>query len=132
MRAPASDKRKTVYTEAMEVFHAAADLIGLDHRIRLELEEPDYEHIFYLTAQLNDRLVPVSPNGKNAALPESDIPDEYVVPLYDGKYILRPGALRRGTLHIDGGVIRLGDKGLFKIEKGAPKRFKAYRVQHNQ
>jgi len=28
----------------MEVFHRAADLIGLDRRVRMELEEPDYEH----------------------------------------------------------------------------------------
>ena len=35
--------RPTIYTEAMEVFHRAADLIGLDRRVRMELEEPDYE-----------------------------------------------------------------------------------------
>ena len=45
-------KRPTVYTEAMEVFHRAADLIGLDRRVRMELEEPDYEHIFYVTVKL--------------------------------------------------------------------------------
>ncbi len=43
----------------MEVFQNAADLIGLDNRVRLELEEPDYEHIFYVTAKLHDRLVPL-------------------------------------------------------------------------
>ena len=50
-------RRPTVYTEAMEVFHRAADLIGLDRRVRMELEEPDYEHIFYVTVKLHTRLV---------------------------------------------------------------------------
>ena len=59
MRAPAPQPRKTVYTEAMEIFHRAADVMGLDRRVRLELEEPDYEHIFYVTTRLKDRLVPV-------------------------------------------------------------------------
>ena len=42
MRAPAPSPKRTIYTEAMEIFHRAADLIGLDKRVRLELEEPDY------------------------------------------------------------------------------------------
>jgi glutamate dehydrogenase (NAD(P)+) len=57
-RPPAELKRPTVYTEAMEVFHRAADLIGLDRRVRMELEEPDYEHIFYVTVKLHTRLSP--------------------------------------------------------------------------
>ena len=56
MRAPAPSPKRTIYTEAMEIFHRAADLIGLDKRVRLELEEPDYEHIFYVTIKLRDRL----------------------------------------------------------------------------
>src|SRR5947208_3255814 len=43
----------------MEVFHRAADLIGLDRRVRMELEEPDYEHIFYVTVKLHTRLLPL-------------------------------------------------------------------------
>src|SRR5207253_2643625 len=42
MRAPPAQPRKTIYTEAMEIFHRAAELMGLDSRVRLELEEPDY------------------------------------------------------------------------------------------
>ena len=60
MRVQPAQNRKTVYTEAMEIFHRAADLMGLDNRLRLELEEPDYEHIFYVTVKLKDRLVPVT------------------------------------------------------------------------
>ena len=135
MRVPSTEKRKTVYTEAMEVFHAAADLIGLDRRVRLELEEPDYEHIFYVTATLNDRLAPV-PKGEAARyekLAESKLGNAAgLVPLYDGKFILPPNALRGADLHVENGVINLGEKGLFRIEEGQAKRFKAYRVQHNQ
>src|SRR2546430_9108961 len=54
------EPRTTVYTEAMEVFHRAADLIGLDRRVRMELEEPDYEHIFYVTVKLHTRLAPLT------------------------------------------------------------------------
>ncbi|MFX8801488.1 hypothetical protein ABTM62_19255, partial [Acinetobacter baumannii] len=57
----AGEKKSTIYTEALEVFHQAADLIGLDHRVRMELEEPDYEHIFYVTVMLHTRLVPLLP-----------------------------------------------------------------------
>jgi len=50
-----------IFGESMEVFHRAADLIGLAPRVRLELEQPDFEHIFYITAHLEDRLVPMAP-----------------------------------------------------------------------
>src|SRR5687767_2591601 len=97
MRVPSTEKRKTVYTEAMEVFHAAADLIGLDRRVRLELEEPDYEHIFYVTATLNDRLAPL-PKGEVARyekLSETKLGGgATITQLYDGKFILPPNALR--------------------------------------
>jgi len=134
MRVPSTEKRKTVFTEAMEVFHAAADLIGLDPRVRLELEEPDYEHIFYVTATLNDRLAPIAPAeaARYEKLTPSKIGAAGLVPLYDGKFILRPDALRGADIHIENGVIKLEGKGLYRIEEGQSQRFKAYRVQHNQ
>jgi len=61
MRVMTERSKRTIYTDAMEIFHRAADLIGLDARVRLELEEPDYEHIFYVTVKLKDRLVPLEP-----------------------------------------------------------------------
>src|SRR3954470_8593274 len=71
MRAPAPSPKRTVYTDAMEIFNRAADLIGLDKRVRLELEEPDYEHIFYVTLKLKDPLVPRVAEG---AKPFADLP----------------------------------------------------------
>lgn len=134
MKVSSTDQRKSVFDEAMEVFHAAADLVGLDPRVRLELEEPDYEHIFYVTAVLNDRLAPL-PSGEAdrfAKLPGSALQPDALIPLSNGKYILRPDGLRGADLHVENGVIRLGEKGLFRIEEGQSRRFKAYRVQHNQ
>src|SRR5687767_15443128 len=91
MRAPPVQPRKTVYTEAMEIFHRAADLMGLDNRVRLELEEPDYEHIFYLTVKLKDRLVPV-PVADAAAFKELSVTQVRdaagLEHLSDGKIIL--------------------------------------------
>lgn len=123
----------SLYQEAMQVFHRSADLVGLENRIRLELEQPDYEHIFYVTANLNDRLVPLDSDegGRYEKLPVSRLNPEGLVPLFDGKIVLQPVALRGATLHVDGGVMRL-DKGLYRLEEGHPERFKAYRVQHNQ
>lgn len=125
---------KNIYLEAMEIFHHAADLIHMDRRIRLELEEPDYEHIFYVTADLADRLAPVAQAdaGNFGKLAPSTINADFLVPLYDGKYILKPGALREGSVVTEGGVLRLGSKGLFRIERGHVEQFKAYRIQHNQ
>lgn len=125
---------KNIYLEAMEIFHAAADLIGLDHRIRLELEEPDYEHIFYVTADLEDRLVPLpeSEAAQYSKLGASTVMAEHLVPLYDGKMVLQQGAMRDGTLMIENGVVRLAGKGLFRIVPGRCEQFKAYRIQHNQ
>ncbi|WP_437994481.1 Glu/Leu/Phe/Val family dehydrogenase [Sorangium sp. So ce145] len=124
-----------IFGESMVVFHTAADLIGLAPRIRLELEQPDYEHIFYITTQLQDRLVPF--RGEAAAayerLPASVIPNRAAItPLFNGKLILRPEALRSGSIHVQDGTIRLADQGLYRIQPGAFVRFKAYRVQHNQ
>ncbi|MCK6552563.1 Glu/Leu/Phe/Val dehydrogenase [Myxococcota bacterium] len=136
MKNEATEKKTSIYLEAMEIFHRAADLIGLDRRVRLELEEPDYEHIFYVTAQLDDRLVPV-PEAEashfSTLAPSSIIERGNLIPLYDGKLILKSDALRGdGVVHVENGVIRLAGKGLFRIEKGQIEQFKAYRVQHNQ
>src|SRR5690606_16910981 len=91
MRAPAPAPKRTIYTEAMEIFNRAADLINLDSRVRLELEEPDYEHIFYVTAKLRDRLVPVSPEKASefSDLPATQVRNpEGLERLMDGRIIL--------------------------------------------
>src|SRR5207248_3121630 len=96
MRAPAPTSKRTIYTEAMEIFHRAADLIGLDKRVRLELEEPDYEHIFYVTIRLKDRLVPLPADQAKpfADLPETRLRDPSASEqLADGKLILNGRAL---------------------------------------
>ncbi|MCA9549720.1 MAG: Glu/Leu/Phe/Val dehydrogenase [Myxococcales bacterium] len=124
-----------LYEQAMGVFRDAADLIDLDRRVRLELEQPDYEHIFYLTTQLQDRLVPLAEieQGVHANLkPSVIVAPDALEPLYDGTLILSAGALREGTVHTDNGVIRLDGRGLYRIVRGTTRRFKAYRVQHNQ
>jgi glutamate dehydrogenase (NAD(P)+) len=117
----------------MEFFEAAADLIGLNHRVRLELEEPDYEHIFYLTVNLNDRLVPVAAadQARFAQLPESQLGKEAEI-LADGNLVVPEGAFSRGEVAIRDGVVRLEKRGIYRIEPGGPRRFKAYRVQYNQ
>ncbi|MEN9796930.1 MAG: hypothetical protein RL653_626 [Pseudomonadota bacterium] len=135
MRAPASGPKRTVYTEAMEIFHRAADLIGLNPRVRLELEEPDYEHIFHVTVKLKDRLVPVT--GADAA-PFSDLPVTQVrnpdglEALADGKIILNGRALLGSDVAIRRGHLRLPSGGVYQLVPGEAQRFKAYRVQHNQ
>lgn len=127
--------RRTIYTDAMEIFQRAADLSGLDHRIRLELEEPDYEHIFYVTVKLKDRLVPVPPADLNryGDLPESLLRDPHAVEyLADGTILLKGRALLGSDVTIRQGAMRLPGGGLYRLEPGVVKRFKAYRVQHNQ
>ncbi|HUB05477.1 MAG TPA: Glu/Leu/Phe/Val dehydrogenase [Myxococcales bacterium] len=133
MRMVAEKAKRTIYTEAMEVFERAADLIGLDPRVRLELEEPDYEHIFYVTVKLRERLVPLSKDDqkKYQDLPSSRV-TEGLEPLADGRFIIRGKALLRGDVAVKGGVIRLNEHGLFRLEPAQVRRFKAYRVQHNQ
>lgn len=143
MRQPQSASPSTLYTEAMEVFHRAADLIDLDPRVRLEIEEPDYEHIFYVTANLRDRFVPL-PEGEHreyADLPESRLNPAGLEPLADATIVVRRQSLIGANAAIRGGVIRLpalharmGIKGgpLFRVVPGGPRRFKAYRIQHNQ
>jgi glutamate dehydrogenase (NAD(P)+) len=135
MRAPAPQPRRTVYTEAMEIFHHAADLIGLDKRVRLELEEPDYEHIFYVTAKLKDRLVPLPPEQSRdyKDLPVTQVRNpEGLERLADGKVILNGRALLGSDVAIRHGHLRLPDGLVYQLVPGESQRFKAYRVQHNQ
>ncbi|WP_224360962.1 Glu/Leu/Phe/Val family dehydrogenase [Hyalangium versicolor] len=135
MRAPAPSPKRTIYTEAMEIFHRAADLIGLDKRVRLELEEPDYEHIFYVTAKLKDRLVPLAPEEAKAfsdlSVTQVRNPDG-LERLADGKIILNGRALLGSDVNIRRGHLRLPDGGVYQLVPGESQRFKAYRVQHNQ
>lgn len=127
---------KNIFDESMEVFHTAADLIGLAPRIRLELEQPDYEHIFYVTTHVDDRLVPLAEGSPEAAgfhdLPASTPDRAGLVPLIGGKLIVSGEALRSGKLVARDGVVRIEDKGLYRIEPGGFVRLKGYRVQHNQ
>src|SRR5436305_4950222 len=137
-RAPVRESsRPTVYTEAMEVFHRAADLIGLDRRVRMELEEPDYEHIFYVTVKLHTRLIPLPPaqkdeHDKYKDLLDSELLPDGLEPLLDGSFVFKRRALINANVFMRDGVVRLKDKGLYKVLPGRPERFKAYRVQHNQ
>src|SRR2546423_12239306 len=125
--------RQTIYTEAMEVFHRAADLIGLDRRVRMELEEPDYEHIFYVTVKLPPRLAPLTQGtDKFKDLPDSELLPDGLEPLLDGSFVFKRRALIGANLAMRDGVVRLKGKGLYKVVPGRPERFKAYRVQHNQ
>lgn len=126
-------RKQTFFTNAMRVFEETADLIGLNHRVRLELEEPNYEHIFYLSVDLKDRLVPVpeAEVSRFSALPESQIAEHQIEALGNGKLVLAYGARGRGDVTIRDSVIRLPGRGVFRIEEGRPKRFKAYRVQYN-
>ncbi len=136
MRAPAvQEPRKTLYTEAMEIFERAADAMGLDRRVRLELEEPDYEHIFYVTTKLKDRLVPVSADAaqKFADLTVTTVRDTNGMErLADGKIILNGKALLGSDVAIRAGHLRLDDGQIYQLVPGDIARFKAYRVQHNQ
>src|SRR4051794_1741886 len=127
-------KRPTVYTEAMEVFHRAADLIGLNRRVRLELEEPDYEHIFYLSVDLRDRLVPVpvAEQTRFGELPETQFTRTPPEALPDGTLVLPDGGLSQGDVSVRDSFIRVAGKGVYRIEPGGARRFKAYRVQYNQ
>ncbi|HET9751826.1 MAG TPA: Glu/Leu/Phe/Val dehydrogenase dimerization domain-containing protein, partial [Myxococcales bacterium] len=133
-RAPIRESsRPTVYTEAMEVFHRAADLIGLDRRVRMELEEPDYEHIFYVTVKLHTRLSPLTQDqDKFRDLPDSELLPDGLEPLLDGSFVFKRRALIGAHIAMRDGVVRLKGKGLYKVVPGRPERFKAYRVQHNQ
>jgi glutamate dehydrogenase (NAD(P)+) len=131
----ARNGKKSFYEEAMETFDRAADAIKMDKRVRLELEEPDFEHIFYVTVELRDRLVPLSPEeeSKFQDLPPSDVKAaDALEPLANGSYILHRRALLEADIMMRKGIIRIPGKGIYKLEKGGPKKFKAYRIQHNQ
>jgi glutamate dehydrogenase (NAD(P)+) len=132
----AREIENNIFGESMEVFRVAADLIGLAPRVRLELEQPDYEHIFYITSKLEDRLVPVGEAEAPlfASLAPSVVPTQpgALVPLLGGKLVFRTEALRAGNVHLHDGVMRLGDRGLYRVVPGGFARFKAYRVQYNQ
>ena len=135
MRAPPPSPRKTIYTDAMEIFYRAADLMGLDKRVRLELEEPDYEHIFYVTTKLKDRLVPLPAEQAKAfsELPVTQVRDTNgLEPLADGKIILNGRALLGSDVSIRNGHLRLPDGTVYQLVPGESQSFKAYRVQHNQ
>ncbi|HVI76190.1 MAG TPA: Glu/Leu/Phe/Val dehydrogenase dimerization domain-containing protein, partial [Anaeromyxobacteraceae bacterium] len=131
----ARNGKKSFYEEAMETFHRAADLIDMNPRVRMELEEPDFEHIFYVTAELRDRLAPLDeteiPKFKDLAASDVKAGDA-LEPLANGQYILHRRALLRSDIHLRQGVIHIPKMGFFRIEKGGPRKFKAYRIQHNQ
>jgi glutamate dehydrogenase (NAD(P)+) len=119
----------------MDTFERAAELVHLHPRVRLEIEEPDFEHIFYVTIDTRDRLVPLPPDEepRYADLPASDVKAaDALEPLADGKFVLHRRALLEADITIRRGVLRIPGKGLFRIERGGPRKFKAYRVQHNQ
>jgi glutamate dehydrogenase (NAD(P)+) len=133
--APRNDGKKSFYEEAMQTFHGAADLIGMNPRVRMELEEPDFEHIFYVTIDTRDRLVPLTPEEQAAAgdLPPSDVrAADALEPLANGSYILHRRALLDADITTRGRVINIPGKGFFRFQRGGPKKFKAYRIQHNQ
>ena len=131
----ARNGKPSFYDEAMETFHRAADLIKMNPRVRMELEEPDFEHIFYVTVDTRDRLVPLSQEDlpRFRDLPPSSVKAaDAFEPLANGSYILHRRALLRADITMRQGVINIPGKGFFRIEKGGPRKFKAYRIQHNQ
>jgi len=131
----AKRSRKTFYEGAMETFNRAADLVLLNARVRLEIEEPDFEHIFYVTIETRDRLAPLEPKAQREFkdLPPSGVSAAGALePLADGKFVLHRRALLDADINMRRGVINIPGKGLFRVERGGPRKFKAYRVQHNQ
>jgi glutamate dehydrogenase (NAD(P)+) len=136
MKAPRKEShRRSIFDETMEPFYRAAELIKLHPRVRLELEEPDFEHIFYITIDARDRLVPLSTEEEAhfKDLPASSVKaGEALEPLANGQFVLHRRALLKADITLREGVLRIPRRGLFRIEKGGPKKFKAYRIQHNQ
>jgi glutamate dehydrogenase (NAD(P)+) len=128
-------QKRTIYTEAMERFHRAAEIIGMNPRVRLELEEPDFEHIFYVTIELRDRLAPMLDKADEERfkdLPASGVKaGDALEPLANGQFVLHRRALLQSDITIRDRVIRIPRKGLFRFLKGEPRKFKAYRIQHN-
>jgi glutamate dehydrogenase (NAD(P)+) len=131
----ARNGKKGFYDEAMERFNRAADLIHMDPRVRLELEEPDFEHKFYVTVNTRDRLVPLPPEElpRFADLAPSGVKaGDALEPLADGAFILHRRALLSADITMRQGVINIPGMGFFRLEPGGPRKFKAYRIQHNQ
>jgi len=123
------------FAQAMESFERAATLMQLHPRIRLELQEPDCEHAFYLTVDMEDRLVPLSEAEAKpyAALPVSSFPSlQNLETLGDLSLVLPPQALRQANVSMKDGHLRLSDGKVYRWQAGAPRRFRAFRVQHNQ
>src|ERR1700757_3359124 len=108
-RPAVSETRSTIYTEAMEVFHRAADLIGLDRRVRMELEEPDYEHIFYVTVKLHTPLAPAPQRPRDAEkskdLRDSELLPDGPEPLLDGSFVFKRRALIGANVQMRDGVV---------------------------
>ncbi len=127
--------KPNLYEHAMETFHRAAALIGMNPRVRLELEEPDFEHIFYVTIETRDRLVPLSHEEQAAVrdlAPSSVKAADALEPLANGQFVLHRRALLEADVQMRRGVINIPQQGFFRLEKGGPRKFKAYRIQHNQ
>src|SRR5512133_4067419 len=116
--APRNGGKKSFYEDAMETFHRAADLIGMNSRVRMELEEPDFEHIFYVTIDTRDRLVPLTPEEEAAAgnIPPSDVrAADALEPLANGSYILHRRALLDSDITSRKRVINIPKKGYFRL-----------------
>src|SRR6516165_555399 len=111
--------KRSFYDEAMETFHRAADLIGLNPRVRLELEEPDFEHIFYVTIEIRDRLVPLTADEAGAfgdIRPSSVKAADALEPLANGSYVLHRRALLESDIELRRGVINIPQKGVFRVQ----------------
>ena len=71
--------KSTIYDDAMSSFEATADLLTLDERVRMELRQPHHELIFYITADIKDRLEKLSEaelgelSGQFDDLPDSEL-----------------------------------------------------------
>jgi len=130
----ARNGKKSLYDEAMETFHRAAEFIKMQPRVRMEIEEPDFEHVFHITAEIRDRLVPLSEEeqARFRDLPPSDVKaGDALELLANGSFILHRRALLEADLTMRQGVINIPNVGLLKLEKGGPRKFRAYRIQHN-
>src|SRR5512139_2064071 len=118
--APRNGGKKSFYEEAMETFHRAADLIGMNARVRMELEEPDFEHIFHVTIETRDRLVPLTPEeqAQVGSLPPSDVrAADALEPLANGQFILHRRALLDADITTRNRVIGIPGKGLFRFQR---------------
>jgi glutamate dehydrogenase (NAD(P)+) len=134
---PTRESEKNIFDESMEIFQAAADLIGLAPRIRLELEQPDYEHIFYVTSHSTIASCRSARRGRADAGGPADRRRRSAracCRCTDGKLILRPEALReRGAARARPAWCASTGAGCTASSRGASsEQFKAYRVQHNQ